>query len=206
MKRILCTPLFLVILAGSAWALDTHPGSDTLQEPAPYSGAVNFTVLPSPLEKGDFFFSLDAGYLGTKYGDAFIPSLSAMVELTPFSIPLGLGGFLAYIQSRERGFTGTSSGISPYERRYSHFMFGGRAAYHFNFGLRGFDPYVGGIFGYSITPVKQSTGTTETHGYANYFIYGGFLGLRYFFFPRLGIFFEAGYGISIFHAGLTLRY
>jgi hypothetical protein len=129
-----------------------------------------------------------------------------VVELTPFVIPLSLGGFLAYGQSREEGLGWTASGARRYERRYSHFMFGGRAAYHFNFGLRGFDPYLGVLFGYSITPVKQSSILEERREYSNYFIYGGFLGLRYFFISRLGLFFEAGYGISIFSAGLTLRY
>jgi opacity protein-like surface antigen len=189
MKKLICGLVAAVSLASAAFAAD-------------------FTAYPEPLKKNDFLLNVGAGLLGYRYGKMKIPPISVTAEAAPFKIPLTLGGFLAYAQS-SGGYAewDYNAGSISYDMVYSYYMFGARAAYHFNFAVKGLDPYIGLTAGYSIVIEKKSRSDGFlTANNLDYFIAGGHLGVRYFFVPQAGLFLEIGYGISIFNMGITVRY
>jgi hypothetical protein len=189
MKKLICGLLLTVPLACGVFAVD-------------------FTTHPEPLKKNDFMLNLGVGFLGYRYGEMKIPPISLSVELAPFKIPLTLGAVLAYARSTD-GYLrwNYNAGLLSYDVVYSYYMFGGRAAYHFNFAVKGLDPYLGVTVGYSVVLVQESrSGTLTRFENADYVMAGGHLGVRYFFIPQVGFFLEIGYGISIFNMGLAIRY
>lgn len=82
-----------------------------------------------------------------------------------------------------------------------------------------FDLYGGGMFGYNFTTTREfDPGSGETvvrpkgtpspydpDAPGGSFLYSGFVGATYYLQHGLGIFVEAGYGVSLFSTGLTVR-
>jgi hypothetical protein len=90
--------------------------------------------------------------------------------------------------------------------RYSHIVLGARGAFHYQF-VEKLDTYAGLMLGYNIASAKW-TGDGESIGTASAsaFDFSLFLGARYFFKPKFGIYAEAGYGIAFLSAGVTLKF
>jgi len=106
---------------------------------------------------------------------------------------------------------------------YMNIGIGGRLMYHFNF-ARDLDFYIGPIFGYVIQIVKTEYGSGwdyfreySSSGYIineerpyyggnPFFLYGGNIGIRYFFTKVFGVYVEGGYsGLQYVSGGLTLK-
>lgn len=68
------------------------------------------------------------------------------------------------------------------------------------------DSYAGLTLGYNIVSAKEF-GTMQV-GYSassSYFLYGGHLGLRYYFSPQLGAQVELGYGLGVINVGISYK-
>jgi hypothetical protein len=67
-----------------------------------------------------------------------------------------------------------------------------------------YDLYIGGTAGYHDAGNEGSNSSRGT-GWNNTF-WGAYIGTRYFFKPRFGIFAEAGYNITYLKAGATIKF
>ena len=112
---------------------------------------------------------------------------------------LGVGGFL--------GFAGKSEDLGFYKVKYSYFLVGARANYHFDLDIDNLDPYAGVILGYNAASVKLDgapAGTpSPTAGGA---VFGAHAGARYFFTESIGAYAEVGYGLGIINLGVTAKF
>jgi opacity protein-like surface antigen len=106
---------------------------------------------------------------------------------------IGVGAYLGYY------------GQTLYDWRYNHYVLGGRGAFHYQF-IPKLDTYGGLMLGYNIASVKwvgdgESVGTASGSAFG----YSVFVGARYFFKPKLGVYSEIGYGIAYLSAGVTFK-
>jgi hypothetical protein len=106
---------------------------------------------------------------------------------------IGLGAYLGYY------------GDTEYDWRYSHYVLGARGAFHYQF-IPKLDTYGGLMLGYNVASVKW-VGEGESIGTAAGSAMGFslFVGGRYFFKPKLGVYGELGYGIAYLSVGVTLK-
>ncbi|MDR0364532.1 MAG: hypothetical protein LBH92_05910 [Bacteroidales bacterium] len=92
-----------------------------------------------------------------------------------------------------------------YDWNYNYYVLGARGAFHYQF-VKKLDTYGGLMLGYSIATASwagdgESVGTPS----GSAFSYSLYIGARYLFKPRLGVYAEAGYGISYLSAGITFK-
>jgi len=107
---------------------------------------------------------------------------------------IGVGAYLGYY------------GHTQYDWRYNNYVLGGRGAFHYQF-VPKLDTYGGLMLGYDIASFKW-VGDGESVGTASgsAFWYSAFVGARYLFKPKLGVYSEIGYGIAYLSAGVTLKF
>ncbi|MDR1644773.1 MAG: hypothetical protein LBS05_02955 [Tannerellaceae bacterium] len=88
---------------------------------------------------------------------------------------------------------------------YNHYVLGARGAFHYQF-VDKLDTYGGLMLGYNIATASW-TGDGESIGSAtgSVFDFSIFVGGRYFFKPKLGVYAELGYGIAYLSAGVTFK-
>ncbi|MDR1557649.1 MAG: hypothetical protein LBS88_11585 [Tannerellaceae bacterium] len=88
---------------------------------------------------------------------------------------------------------------------YNHYVLGARGAFHYQF-IDKLDTYGGLMLGYNIATARWA-GDGESIGAASgsAFGYSLFVGGRYFFKPKLGVYSEVGYGISYLSVGVTFK-
>jgi outer membrane protein W len=99
-----------------------------------------------------------------------------------------------------------------YKYKWSTLSIMARGAYHFNVRNRNFDPYIGAGIGYrkysykytSTDPTFNSTSNNISLGIP--LAYQLFVGARYMFNDNFGAYVEAGYGLSVLNAGITLSF
>ncbi|MDR0428999.1 MAG: hypothetical protein LBH58_00780 [Tannerellaceae bacterium] len=93
-----------------------------------------------------------------------------------------------------------------YDWNYNHYVLGARGAFHYQF-VQKLDTYAGLMLGYNIATASWA-GDGESIGSAtgSVFDFSLFLGGRYWFKPKLGVYAEAGYGISYLSVGVTLKF
>lgn len=125
------------------------------------------------------------------------------------NVGVGLGGSVGtpFGASFEHGFTDKISGggmisyssVDLIGTKISYTIFGARASYHFDFGVKGLDPYAGAMLGYNVA------GATAI-GAAGGFTWGGHAGARYYFTDKIGAFAEVGYGIANLNIGAAFKF
>jgi hypothetical protein len=88
---------------------------------------------------------------------------------------------------------------------YNHYVLGARGAFHYQF-IEKLDTYGGLMLGYNIATASWA-GEGESIGTAagSAFDFSLFVGGRYFFKPKLGVYGELGYGISYLSVGVTFK-
>lgn len=155
-------------------------------------------------KQGDRVLSagLGLGTLAGVYGDASMPPLSVGYEVG-YNENISFGGLAGIAGSKqEYKWFGDSWGWE-----YTYIILGGRAAYHFDlFKDPKIDSYAGLTLGYNIVSSKE-IGTVQA-GYSSsgsYFLYGGHLGLRYYFSQQLGAQVEIGYGLGVINVGIAYK-
>lgn len=96
---------------------------------------------------------------------------------------------------------------SGYWQKWNYTIVGVRGAYHYN-GLEidKLDLYGGAMVSFNILTYKTSSGYTSVNDYNSRPGVTGFVGARYFFVENLGVFAEAGYGVSYLTTGISLKF
>ena len=153
---------------------------------------------------------LGLGMAGMYY-DVSIPPIIVSYDRGLFinEIPLSFGVLAGFAKSTysEKIFADELT----YEFTYTIIAL--RSAYHFDFGIKNFDPYAGITLGYNI--VKFSADFPSGYDlYAalvedsavSFFLWGFEVGATYYFTPNIGAYAELGYGVGIFRAGLAYRF
>jgi hypothetical protein len=115
------------------------------------------------------------------------------------------------IKSTDNGAIGIGAYGSWYHNNvadwsYNYYVLGARGAFHYQF-VDKLDTYAGLMLGYNIATSRWA-GSGEAYGTASgsVFAFSTFIGARYFFKPSLGVYAEAGYGISFLSAGVTFKF
>ncbi len=156
-------------------------------------------------DKSDKVFQVGVGMgYGGLYGSSTLLPISGTFEMG-YNDNISLGGFAAYASSEdtwdnygnERGYEYTYMGI------------GVRGAYHYGlFDSEKIDTYVGMALGYNLVSVSTiGFGEYDASAEGNFLLYGGFVGLRYFFKPNIGVYTELGYGgLGNATVGLSLKF
>ena len=85
---------------------------------------------------------------------------------------------------------------------YNHYVIGARGAFHYQF-VDKLDTYAGTMLGYNIASVSGDGVGSAT---GSVFDFSLFVGARYFFKPNLGVYAEAGYGVSNLGVGVALKF
>lgn len=155
-------------------------------------------------KKGDKVLSGGIGLGGVVglYGDATLPPISVGYEMG-YNENISFGGLagIAGSEAKYTWFTGS------YGWEYTYIILAARGAYHFDvFKSSKIDSYVGLTIGYNLVSVKE-TGTIPggISASSSYFLYGGHLGMRYYFSPNFGAQLELGYGIGTINVGIAYK-
>lgn len=138
-------------------------------------------------------------------------------ELNFINLGIGLGSYAPISLSYERGvsdnltvgglvnYWGTSSG----GYKASYIGIGGKLAYHLNnaFDISddNWDLYAGATLAYAFVSEKYTSTYYSTGASIGGIYLGGVLGARYFFSEKIGAYAEAGYGVSYFNLGVTVK-
>lgn len=147
-------------------------------------------------EKGQIDANVGIGLLATfGAGKAQIPPISLALD---FGITdnISLGGYFGYSTFKEE--------IMNYSWNYTYMIIGARGAYHFDL-VDNMDTYAGLLLAYNLASVKLEGGSGLPEPEVGGIAYSGFLGARYHFTEKLGVFGELGYGISVLNLGLTMK-
>lgn len=119
---------------------------------------------------------------------------------------LGIGGYLNYFGS-STDFSGfnSSGSATTYTWSYSNIVIGARALAHYKL-ISQLDTYAGVMIGYDIFGVKLSPANEFYQPTGTSFIfYGGVVGVRYQFGPKLGVYLEGG-SASVSNASIGISY
>jgi len=222
-KKLVFVLVLAVVIAGGAFA-DWWDSYVPPMESGNLLLQVGVGFGAKPEDKSGLYWGGTSGSIlkdwNMKYNYGIPPiSLSADYKL-PISLPITVG-----LQFSFNTFTGQLR-LQDYplgDRNLDVFnmSFAVRPAYHFNFGdgeggfMDNLDTYIGIKLGWVISIQKWdndaevftnyplSTYTTDVSG----FMYGGFLGARYFFNDMLAIYLEVGYDpVQFAGIGLTLKF
>jgi hypothetical protein len=189
-KRVLVLA-FAAAVAGSAFAQNWYdsyaPGIDTVR----------------------VFINAGIGYGFSAYSMGVPPiSVSADFKL-PIALPITIGGTAAF---NTWTYT-TGAGDYKVDVTYTNIGFGVRAAYHFNF-VRNLDAYSGITLGYVIQSSNTQyggawgdSGSITLYPGVSFFLWGGYIGARYFFTSNIGAYLELGYsGLQVASVGLSVKF
>jgi hypothetical protein len=166
---------------------------------------MDLTSFPAAVSESRVFINTGIGFGSARYGSMTIPPLTTTVDIPVAlgGLPFSFGGMFGFTQSR---WTYWGSDYLA----YSVFVFGGRANYHFNFGMDKLDAYAGLTLGWEIGTWSSSNDADDywLKYYGDYSgLYFGFqAGARYFFTNNIGAFAEAGYGLTYIKAGLAFKF
>ncbi|MDR2485856.1 MAG: hypothetical protein LBD55_10730 [Treponema sp.] len=188
MKKIIgCAAIMFCLAGASASAWD----------------ASYLLTYPKPIEKGNWLLDLGIGFGLPGEGSLLIPPIMLTVEyaLPIADLPFSVGGLVGLSGSHWKSWQGS------YDHEYTaiYLSFGGRIAYHFNWGVDKLDTYVTTTLGWTI-----GFRSWEWPGHKNNDIWGAFLfgthiGARYYFIPNVGAFIELG-GWSPHYAALGVAF
>jgi hypothetical protein len=182
MKRIILVSLFLVIVAGLSFGQMAYKQGDNV-----------------------IYAGIGIGGVAGAYGTGGLPIFAGYEYGLEKNI--SLGGMIGYSSSSEEyaGWGGT------YGWDYSYILIGARGAYHLDLiHKKEWDTYGGVMLGYSIVSAS-STGSSIYGSYgaasasSSYFIFGVFVGGRYYFNPNWAVQAELGYGIGILSIGVAYK-
>lgn len=168
-------------------------------------------------QQHDKVVNIGVGLFNTRYADGHfvnkIPPISASFEYCIIDhvfddkSGIGVGGVF--------GFTGAehqiaSAGNARYGWRYRDYLVAARGAFHYQ-PVRGMDTYVGFVSGYNILTSKRFgadvwPGEVNVEADEPYFVFGGILGIRYYFSDSFGVMAEAGTSLSYLTVGVALRF
>ena len=165
--------------------------------------ATSVGLAGNSFNKGNSYGHVGLGIgLAGLYGTSSLPPITVSYERA-IEQKIGIGGIFGYSSSKQDPF-------ANFSWKYTYIIIGARGAYHFLEDNENTDAYGGATLGYNIVSVKEEyTGPgTKPFGFSasgSYGFFGAFLGGRYFFSPKVGVYAEAGYGIGYINAGICFR-
>jgi len=118
---------------------------------------------------------------------------------------LGVGGMIGMAFS-EATYTDNTDPDNVNGFKYSHFISGLRAAWHFTIKSPKFDPYAVGFVGANLTKISSFGPSNPLEVSKKVFLWSVHVGANYYFLDKIGAFAEVGYGISVANAGLVLKF
>lgn len=163
--------------------------------------AANFTYAQA-FQKGTNVINAGVGF-GTNLGGLgnARPAVSLSFEHGTWDIGgpgvISLGGYI--------GNTGYSYKEAGYKQTWNYTIVGIRSAYHYN-GIENpnLGLYGGLMLSYNIASYKAE-GYDGPNNFNGGLGFNGFIGGRYFFNNKLGIYAELGYGVSTLNAGVAFK-
>ncbi|MBK9290717.1 MAG: outer membrane beta-barrel protein [Bacteroidetes bacterium] len=149
-------------------------------------------------EKGQKDLNIGLG-LGARFaaGSVTMPPVSVSFEVG-INDNISVGGYAGYTSSVQ-DFSALN-----YKWKYSYIIIGAKGAYHYPL-VDNIDTYGGIMLGYNIANVSLEGSVNLPTPSAGGLTYSGYVGGRYHFGEKFGVFGELGYGISWITAGLTLK-
>lgn len=160
-------------------------------------------VSAQTFQKGTNILNAGIGF-GTNLGGLgnARPAISASFEHGQWEIGgpgvISLGGYI--------GNTGYSYESSGYKQKWNYTIVGARSAYHYN-GFKNapnLDVYGGLMLSYNIMSYKADN-YDGPNSYGSGLGFSAYLGGRWFFSDKLGVYAELGHGISTLNAGIALK-
>jgi hypothetical protein len=150
------------------------------------------------------------------YGDVKIPPVSASLDFASISDKITFGAFVGYSSSQFKTSIPSYKVVNYYPYYiytnvdygwdYSYLILGARGAYHF-LDEQKMDAYVGLLLGYNVVSASAFGDLpTSVSASANYVIYGFYLGGRYAFSEKIGVFGELGYGAGYITVGAFFKF
>ncbi len=124
---------------------------------------------------------------------------------------ISAGLYLGYTAQKfsyaEPSFFGSTS--YNWTESNSWIIVGARGNYHFATGEK-LDPYVGVILGYNIVSSKVTSddplmSSMTVSGATSQMLFGGQIGMNYYFSDSFGAHVEVGYGVALVNLGITLK-
>jgi len=208
----------LLIISISTYAQNKKKGANSPEK---------HTALNNTFEKGQIDVNLGVGLLANRYyyysGSRISPPLTISVEKAATE-NLSIGGFFAYVRSvyKNAGYYSYYDNnaktwvYSSYNDKLTvtYGVLGARGAFHLAeyVQVENLDLYAGAMLGWSFAKSVYSTDNSigranpyKTSGYGG-FVAGFYIGGRYRFTEKVGVFCEGGYGLSYGNFGLNLKF
>jgi hypothetical protein len=157
---------------------------------------------------GDKVISAGIGFGSTLYTGSYythgVPPISLSYEQAIKDEVLekgviGVGGWL--------GYTSYKYDYLGWGYKYSDFIIGALGAFHYPL-VDKLDTYVGVGLGYNIVSAKEFgtlSGEWDYNVSSGGVVFAGMVGARYYFADKFAVFAQAGYGISYFTVGVSIR-
>jgi hypothetical protein len=174
----------------------------------------------TPYRVGDQNVSGGIGFgLAGQYGTASLPPLCVSYEtaLQALEGKLSVGGLVGIAGSSQDytysypNLIGTFPNYSyetvtnTWKYKYTYIIIGARGAYHLPL-VEKVDTYGGLMLGYNIVSSSvEGAAYGNASASASYMAFGAFVGGRYYFNPRWGVYAELGYGIGFLNIGATYK-
>jgi hypothetical protein len=182
-------------------------------------------ALPNTFEKGQVDINIGVGLIANRYyygrGYSVTPPLTISVDKA-VTENISVGGYFAYVRAVYRSagsytYYDNNGGwiVANYDDKVtiSYGVLGLRGAFHVNeyIQVENLDLYAGAMLGYSFAKFKYTT--SNSNGRANPYStrgYGGlvgsfYLGGRYRFTEKFGVYGEFGYGLAYGNIGLNIK-
>lgn len=156
------------------------------------------TVSQAQYDQGQMDANVGIG-LGATFGTGSVqlPPVSFSLDYG-FNENISIGGYLGYSSFKQE--------VMTWSWKYTYLIVGVRGAYHLAL-VDKLDTYGGIMLGYNIASAKfDGTLTGMPEPKVGGIAYSGFVGARYHFGEKFGVFGELGYGISILNIGLTMKF
>ncbi len=155
------------------------------------------SVSQAQFEQGQKDANIGIG-LGATFGTGSVqlPPVSFSLDYG-FNDNISIGGYVGYSSFKEE--------VMSWSWKYTYIIVGVRGAYHLAL-VDKLDTYAGVMLGYNIASAKfagSHNGIPEPK--VGGIAYSGFVGARYHFGDKFGVFGEVGYGIALLNLGLTLK-
>lgn len=172
-----------------------------------------YAVMAQSFFKGTNIVGAGVG-LGGSFGSfsygSQTPGISVQYERGVWEVGgpgvISLGGYLGVKGYKYSG----GSGSFHYSQKWNYTIVGVRSAYHYN-GINNekFDVFGGLMLSYNILNYKYEDngggGSLNTGSYGSGAGITAYVGGRYFFTQNIGVFAEAGYGVSYLTLGIALK-
>lgn len=162
----------------------------------------------STFNLGDKVVSAGIGFGSTLYSGTYysrgVPPISLAYEQAIKDEVLekgviGVGGWLGY-SSYKYDYLG-------WGYKYTNFIIGVHGAFHYPL-VDKLDTYIGIGLGYNISSAKEFGVNTgwDYNATSGGIVFAGMVGARYYFTDTFAVFAQAGYGISYFSVGVSLKF